>query len=98
MITLEEAKKIALEFINEGVNPNFPIVIINEEIFEYPEGFIFGVNTKQYVEDGNSDFRISGLSPIFVDKEGDVFDYYENEYLYPETIIKQYRSKKTKSK
>lgn len=99
MISKDDAQNIALIFLNKGVDPNYSIVIIEEETVEYPEGYVFSGNTKQYIEGGDSGFRISGFSPIFVEKiSGEVFDPYKNKYLEPQTLIRMFRKKVNQQK
>ena len=94
MITLSKAQDIALAYLNQNITSGTELVLIHEETIEFPEGYIFSSNTKRYVIDGNIDYRISGISPILVDKNtGDVFDPYENQYIYPEDLIQMYRIK-----
>ncbi|MEL6864913.1 MAG: hypothetical protein AAFP19_10855 [Bacteroidota bacterium] len=92
MIDLEEAQEIALLYFNKGVKPESELVIIPAETLVFEEGFIFSVNTKKYIIEGDIGYRISGLPCILVDKRnGKVFNPYINEYIYPNDLIARYR-------
>lgn len=94
MITLESTEKIALNYFNNGVNPESELVIIPEETVAFKEGYIFSVNTKKYVINGCKGYRVSGIPCILVYKKtGEIFDPYVNEYIYPNDLILQYRRK-----
>ena len=72
MISRDQAKIIAQEELNRS-NANMDLLIIDEYI-EFDEGWVFGYQTKEYVETGNEDFILYGNGPIIVAKEdGKVF-------------------------
>ena len=78
MITLEQAQQIALEHIKPSAEyikktlPDDDIVI--EHSIEFPDCWLFFMNSKRYLETHNIFHRLLGGGPVLVGKEnGDVY-------------------------
>ena len=73
MITLEQAKQLALEHIKPSAEyikktlPDDDIVI--EHSIEFPDCWLFFVNSKRYLETHNIFHRLLGGGPVLVGKE-----------------------------
>lgn len=66
MVLLNEAKKIALDYLNTMKFP-YKLVLIEEKIVEIEEGYLFYWDSKNHAQDGMTD-RILGSTPFIVNK------------------------------
>ena len=78
MITFEQANQLALEYIKPSAEyikktlPDDDIVV--EHSIEFPDCWLFFLNSKRYLETHNIFHRLLGGGPVIVGKEnGDVY-------------------------
>ena len=78
MITFEQAQQLALEYIKPSAEyikktlPDDEIVI--EHSVEFPDCWLFFMNSKRYLETKNIFHRLLGGGPVIVGKEnGDIY-------------------------
>jgi len=78
MITFEQANQLALEYIKPSAEyikktlPDDDIVV--EHSIEFPDCWLFFLNSKKYLETHNIIHRLLGGGPVIVGKEnGDVY-------------------------
>ena len=70
MLSFEEAKELAYQFVNEKYNlgADDEILILGEETRETSDGWIFQYNSRKYLETGNTLFMMQVNYPIIVNK------------------------------
>ncbi len=72
MIDLNRAKEIANKKLEElGNNTQIQLAIIDDEIVEFENGWLFCYQSADYVNTGNFGALISGTAPLIVDKENE---------------------------
>ncbi len=67
MLTMEEAKKIALAELNKRDRPEGEIVVLDEYTLAKPYGWVFLYNTRKYMETDNFLFALGGNGPLIVE-------------------------------
>lgn len=91
MIELDQALKIAATYVNDlqdkiGVS----LHLLEQPIVEGDYGWVFGYNSKEYIETKRLSAALAGNAPIIVDRNtglvtetGSVYsvDYYVNKYV-----------------
>jgi hypothetical protein len=71
IITVEQAKAIALEFINRDFDLSYlnDSICIKEDLIQEVEyGWVFYYNSKKFLETGDFMKMLMGNSPVFVNK------------------------------
>jgi len=93
MLNLFSAEKIVLFYINVTHKPKLELVIAKEDTIEFEEGFVFRYDSKRYLEEGDSDYRIAGTYPLIVDKKtGEIYDSIKK--LKPSELILAFKKEK----
>ncbi|WP_279362106.1 YrhB domain-containing protein [Xanthomonas sacchari] len=64
MIDFEEALKVVVGHLSKS---SAQLVITHSE--EFPEGWLFCFDSKEYVETGDFSFHLVGNGPILIDKD-----------------------------
>lgn len=64
MIGLEEATRIALDYLSKMESP-LKLVLIQEKIIEFEEGYVFYWDSEAHAKDGLTD-RILGSTPFLL--------------------------------
>ena len=67
MIQIEEAKEIALKYINE-INTNISLSIMEEETISFEYGWMFFYQSTKFIETGDEKHLVGGNAPLIVDK------------------------------
>lgn len=67
MLTMEEAKKIALDDLNSGHRPEGELVILDEYTLAKPYGWVFIYNTRKYMETDKFLYALGGNGPVVVE-------------------------------
>ncbi len=67
MLTMEEAKKIALDEINAGVDPKRELIILDEYTRTKRYGWVFIYNSRRFIETGDILYALGGNGPIVVE-------------------------------
>jgi Immunity protein 35 len=93
MLSFEDARKIAAEYIQEGkANSNgLEMLITDEHTIEKPYCWVFYYNSKKWLETKNVVDLIAGNSPMIIDKvTGKVTRYYSSVSV--SEALKKYES------
>jgi hypothetical protein len=72
MLTMEEAKKIALDDIKSAIDPKYEAVILDEYTLAKPYGWVFIYNSREYFETRNPLLGFGGNGPVVVQHNGRV--------------------------
>lgn len=67
-ISIEDAKKNALHYLNTELSPKLEIALLEDKIVSFRGGFIIHYNSKKYIVENKSGYKIAGLAPLIVDK------------------------------
>ena len=67
MLTMEEAKKVALDELNRAQRDAGELVILDEYTRAKPYGWVFFYNTRDFIETGNILFALGGNGPLIVE-------------------------------
>lgn len=69
MIELEVAMKLAKEKLRElEEESEIELALLLDDVFEFDYGWLFGYQSKSFVESGDLDTLVGGNAPIIVDK------------------------------
>lgn len=69
MLSFDEAKKIALDMIQEiGSKSKIDLGILEDDTINFEFGWVFFYQSKKFIETSNFEFLIGGNAPIIVDK------------------------------
>ena len=70
-ISADKAKVLAEEAVAAlGSASGGDFALIYDRTVEANEGWVFFYNTREFIETGNSDSRLAGNGPIFVNRNG----------------------------
>lgn len=85
---IEEAKRKGLEMVNPHLPPEWEMVIPDEYVWEFEEGYVFNYETKKYHEGDESWVIVGKLAKIGVDKlSGEVFLFHFDRPIRTEKDI-----------
>lgn len=92
MITLDRAKEIALHYLNVDCQPKVEVALFEDEIKEFEEGYLLPFGAKKYIVDGDEGYRVSGVSPLIVNKKtGEIFSPTTSTCLPDEELIQLFQ-------
>ena len=69
MITKDDAQTIAQRFLEEEVQKRLPEEVVLSGVEEYPTCWVFGYNTRTYVETKALSHALAGNGPIIVNRQ-----------------------------
>lgn len=72
LITIEEATRLASEWVQNHSSPTEEIVLVEEETITRPYGWFFFYNSKHFLATQDVDYTLFGNAPLLVDKRGQV--------------------------
>jgi hypothetical protein len=72
MLTLDQAKSLAIASLPDMSGSGIDLVIVDERTLVKPYGFVFFYNSRQYLETRSFESSIAGNGPIVVRHDGTV--------------------------
>ncbi|MFZ6709150.1 YrhB domain-containing protein [Undibacterium sp. TC9W] len=91
MTTLNNAKKMALDYVNKDFDlSEFDdrIEIFDEKTLELPQGWVFYYNSVKFKETNDFQFMLLGNSPVFVSQETGIPSYIRGDLEAHEAVEK----------
>jgi hypothetical protein len=69
MINIEQAKKIAEEYVNKDYYVEGDrLIVVNEETIEKEYGWVFFFDSLKHLETGDDSYLVAGNAPVVVEK------------------------------
>lgn len=88
MITFEEALKVVVDHLSKS-----PVQLVITYSEEFPEGWLFCFDSKEYVETGDFSFQLVGNGPILIDKDTGELHVFGTA-LPPKEYVEEYSLRK----